>query len=111
MVAASEVPISTVREGTAAIDLADMIFRAGVIVTGATYYGDIDSAGSYSGGGTLTPGVTPSDTGVILSTGNAESFTKSKGRANPLSGQGYPGAARRTLKRFEAQLLAASRAD
>lgn len=82
MVAASELPISTVREGTTAIDMAEMIFGAGVTVTGATYYGDIDSTGTYSGGDTHTPGVTPSDTGVILSTGDAESFTNSRGQAN-----------------------------
>lgn len=75
MVAASELPIETVREGTTALDMANEIFGNGVTVTGATYYGDIDSAGIYSGGDTTSPGVVPGPTGVIMSTGEAEDFT------------------------------------
>ncbi|KIN62991.1 2,3,4,5-tetrahydropyridine-2-carboxylate N-succinyltransferase [Sulfitobacter noctilucicola] len=82
MVAASELPINTVREGTTATDMANSIFGNGVTVTGATYYGDIDSAGIYSGGDSVAPGVAPGDTGVIMSTGNAEDFTNSNGDAN-----------------------------
>ena len=82
MVAASELPINTVREGTTAIDMAEMIFGNGVTVTGATYYGDIDSAGTYSNGDAVAPGVAPGDTGIILSTGNAEDFTNSSGQSN-----------------------------
>lgn len=82
MVAASELPIETVREGTTATDMANEIFGDGVTVTGATYYGDIDSAGTYSGGDSNSPGVTPGDTGVIMSTGNAEDFTNSSGQSN-----------------------------
>ncbi len=75
MVTASELDIETVREGTSAIEMAQEIFGSGVTVTGATYYGDIDSAGIYSGGDTTSPGVVPGDSGVIMSTGNAEDFT------------------------------------
>ncbi|MEH6738004.1 MAG: Hint domain-containing protein [Sulfitobacter sp.] len=75
MVTASELDIETVREGTSAIDMAQEIFGSGVTVTGATYYGDIDSAGIYSGGDTTSPGVVPGDSGLIMSTGNAEDFT------------------------------------
>lgn len=82
MVAASELPIETVREGTSATDMAEAIFGNGVTVVGATYYGDIDSAGTYTGGDANSPGVTPGDTGVILSTGNAQDFTNSNGQAN-----------------------------
>ncbi len=82
MVAAAELPINTVREGTTATDMANAIFGNGVTVTGATYFGDIDSAGIYSNGDTIAPGVTPGDTGVIMSTGNAEDFTNSSGEAN-----------------------------
>ena len=85
MVAASELPIDTVREGTTASDMAQTIFGNGVTVTGATYFGDIDSAGTYSGGDTVAPGFTPSDSGVILSTGNAEDVTNSSGQANQRS--------------------------
>lgn len=82
MVNASELEIRTVREGTNARDLAESIFGDGVTVTGATYFGDIDSAGIYRGGDSTSPGVVPGDTGVILSTGNAEDFTNSSGQAN-----------------------------
>ncbi len=82
MVAASELPIETVREGTSATDMAETIFGDGVTVTGATYYGDNDSAGIYSGGDATAPGVTPGDTGVILSTGEVQDFTSSSGQSN-----------------------------
>lgn len=82
MVAASELPIQTVREGVDASDMADAIFGDGVTVVSASYTGDIDSAGIYSGGDSVAPGVTPSDTGVILSTGNAEDFTNTNGQSN-----------------------------
>ena len=82
MVAASELPIQTVREGVDATDMANAIFGDGVTVVSASYTGDIDSAGIYSDGDATSPGVTPSDTGVILSTGNAEDFTNSSGSSN-----------------------------
>ena len=75
MVAASELPIQTVGEGTTATDMANEIFGDGVTVTGATYYGDTDSAGIYSDGDATSPGATPGDTGIIMSTGTAEDFT------------------------------------
>lgn len=81
-VPASELPIQTVREGTTATDMAQNIFGNGVTVTGASYSGDIDSAGIYTSGDATSPGITPGDTGVIMSTGNAESFTNSNGQAN-----------------------------
>ena len=82
MVAASELPITTVREGTTATQMAQEIFGNGVTVTGATYYGDSDSAGIYTNGDSVSGGVTPANTGVILSTGEAEDFTNSGGQAN-----------------------------
>lgn len=85
MVAASELPIVTVREGTTALDMANAIFGNGVTVTGATYYGDNDSAGIYSNGDSVAPGVTPGDTGVIMSTGEAEDFTNRNGQSNQRS--------------------------
>lgn len=88
MVAASELPIETVREGTTALDMAQAIFGNGVTVTGATYYGDRDSAGIYSNGNSVAPGVTPSDTGVIMSTGEAEDFTNSSGQSNQSTNTG-----------------------
>jgi hypothetical protein len=82
MVAASDLPITTVREGTTATQMAQEIFGNGVIVTGATYYGDSDSAGIYNNGDSLSPGVTPGDTGVIMSTGEVQDFTNSSGQSN-----------------------------
>ncbi|MEO0402802.1 MAG: Hint domain-containing protein [Pseudomonadota bacterium] len=82
MVAASELPIETVREGVDAIEMASTIFGNGVQVESASYFGDIDSAGIYTDGDATSPGVTPGDTGVIFSTGNAQDFTNSSGTSN-----------------------------
>lgn len=79
---AAELPIQTVREGVDATDMANAIFGDGVQVVSSSYTGDIDSAGIYSNGDSVSPGVTPGDTGVILSTGNAEDFTNSSGQEN-----------------------------
>lgn len=79
MVAANELNVTT---GGSATDLANAIFGSGVTVVGATYTGAAVSAGIYSGGTTTSPGVVPSDTGVILSTGDATDFTNSTGQAN-----------------------------
>ena len=68
MVRGRTLPIRTVDEGTSAVDMAQEIFGDGVTVTGATYTGDSDSAGIYTRGDDRAPEVTPSDTGVILST-------------------------------------------
>ena len=98
MVAASELPIQTVGEGTTATDMANEIFGDGVTVTGATYYGDSNSAGIYSDGDATSPGATPGDTGVIMSTGNAEDFTNEaavggNGNGNNGNGNGNGGSA------------------
>jgi hypothetical protein len=82
MVTASELPITTLREGTTATQMAQNIFGNGVVVTGATYYGDNDSAGIYTNGDSVASGVTPGNTGVILSTGEVEDFTNSNGQSN-----------------------------
>ena len=82
MVRGRTLPIRTVDEGTSAVDMAQEIFGDGVTVTGATYTGDSDSAGIYTRGDDRAPEVTPSDTGVILSPGNAEDFTNRNGDAN-----------------------------
>jgi hypothetical protein len=71
-----------VRKGASAREMAEEIFGNGVTVTGATYYGDSDSAGIYTGGDATSPGVTPGNTGVIMSTGEAQDFTNSRGQSN-----------------------------
>lgn len=79
MVAASELPINT---GANAQTMAETIFGEGVTVVSASYYGDNRSSGVYSQGDTFSPGVTPADTGVLLSTGRLSDFTNSNGEAN-----------------------------
>ncbi len=68
MVNATELPIDI---NASAIAMANEIFGDGVTVVSASYTGDNRSSGIYSQGDTISPGATPSDTGVILSTGRA----------------------------------------
>jgi len=79
LVAASELAIDT---SATAMEMAEAIFGDGVTVVTASYTGDNDSSGIFTGGDTTSPGVLPSDTGVILSTGDAEDFTNSSGDSN-----------------------------
>ncbi len=65
-----------------ALQMANTIFGNGATVTGASYTGANNSSAIYSNGDALSPFATPSDTGVILSTGNANSFTQSSGDPN-----------------------------
>ena len=61
-----------------ALDLANEMFGSGIQVLSATFNGSADAtsiqAGIYSGALTTIPGISPTDTGVILSTGNVQSF-------------------------------------
>ncbi|MEO1537876.1 MAG: Hint domain-containing protein [Pseudomonadota bacterium] len=68
-------PELTYDDSASALEMAELIFGDGVTVTGATYTGDPDSSAIYSDGDTISPDVVPSDTGVILSTGEADAFT------------------------------------
>lgn len=79
MATAEELPID--RNATA-LEMAESIFGDGVTVVGASYSGDKNSSGIYSDGDDVAPGVTPSDTGVILSTGRIQNFTNSSGDPN-----------------------------
>ena len=82
MVAASRLPVNTTATAT---QMAEAIFGDGVTVVSASYTGDARSSGIYSNGDTVSPFVTPGDTGVILSTGRAIDFTNAAGgtTANP----------------------------
>ncbi len=82
MVDATRLPVD---QNATAIAMAEEIFGSGVTVVGASYTGDNRSSGIYSEGDTISPGVTPSDTGVILSTGRANRFTNTSGEANQSS--------------------------
>ncbi|RMD90198.1 MAG: 2,3,4,5-tetrahydropyridine-2,6-carboxylate N-succinyltransferase, partial [Alphaproteobacteria bacterium] len=79
MAIAQQLPINT---GASATQMAQTIFGNGATVVGATYVGDNRSSGIFTQGNTVTPGVTPSDTGVILSTGRAKDFTNNSGTTN-----------------------------
>ena len=72
----------TYNTNASALQMAETIFGDGVTVLSATYTGDRRSSAIYSNGDALSPEATPSDTGVILSTGYAASFTQSNGDPN-----------------------------
>ena len=72
MVAGVELPINRF---ASAQGMANLIFGDGVTVTNASYTGDQDSSGIYTNGDGIAPEVTPSDTGVIFSTGDLRGFT------------------------------------
>ncbi len=65
-----------------ATEMAQTIFGDDVQIVGATYTGARNSSAVYSGGDTISPDVTPSDTGLILSTGDVRNFTQSNGDPN-----------------------------
>lgn len=65
-----------------ALAMANSIFGNGVTVTGATYSGSSYSSGIYSNGDAVAGNVTPGDTGVILSTGQASNFTNNSSQSN-----------------------------
>ena len=75
----------TYNSSATALQMANTIFGNGVAVTGASYSGPASSAAIYSNG-QLSPGVVPSSSGVILSTGNANNFTQSSGDPNRAAG-------------------------
>ncbi|MCZ4352941.1 Hint domain-containing protein [Roseovarius aestuarii] len=72
MVAGTEIPID---RGATATEMAQEMFGPGVTVVSASYTGDNDSSGIYTNGNSVSPGVTPSDTGVMFSTGDLRYFT------------------------------------
>lgn len=83
MVDAALLPVET---GGDAMAMAEVMFGQGITIIDADYQGDPLSAGIYSNADTIAPGVAPSDSGVILSTGYASSITNATGAANQASG-------------------------
>lgn len=71
----------TYQTNATAMQMANAIFGDGVVVNSASYTGDNNSKAIYSNG-QLAPGVVPSNTGVILSTGRVTDFTQSNGDPN-----------------------------
>ena len=82
MVDAAELPIDT---NATAMEMAEVIFGDDIQIESASYSGDPSSSGIYSDGQATAPGFAPSDTGLILSTGQAQSVTNSSGEANQAS--------------------------
>ena len=72
----------TINTGASALQMAQTIFGPGVTVNSATYTGAGTSSGIYTNGDSISPFLTPSDTGVILSTGRARDITQSSGDPN-----------------------------
>ncbi len=79
----SELAINT---GATALQMANTIFGPGITVNSASYSGAGTSSGIYSGGNATSQFLTPSDTGVILSTGRASDITQSNGDPNRSAG-------------------------
>ena len=79
MPTASELPIDT---SASANDMANTMFGSGVTIVSASYTGASSASGIYTDGDTTAPDITPSDTGVILSTGQASDITNSSGDVN-----------------------------
>ncbi len=79
MVAGTELTYDT---SASAFQMAETIFGNGVTVTGASYSGSSYSSAIYSNGDAVAGNVTPSDTGVILSTGSATRFTNNSTESN-----------------------------
>ncbi len=69
-------------KNAAALQMAETIFGKGTTVTGATYIGSRNSSATYTDGDSITPGVTPGNEGVILSTGSVDFFTRPFGDPN-----------------------------
>jgi hypothetical protein len=75
---ATELKIDT----ATAEQMAQTIFGEGVKIVSASFTGADAQVGIYSGADTTMPGVAPSDSGLILSTGRVADFTQSEGDAN-----------------------------
>ncbi len=83
MPTASELPIDT---SASAMDMANAMFGNGISIASASYSGAASASGIYTDGDLVAGDITPSDTGVILSTGQAEDITNSSGDVNTQAG-------------------------
>ncbi|MGR3679004.1 MAG: choice-of-anchor L domain-containing protein [Paracoccaceae bacterium] len=82
MAMASKLQVDT---KASANDMAETIFGSGVKIITASYSGAGRASGTFENGDEVAPDITPSDTGVILSTGRATAVTNSNGDANSKS--------------------------
>lgn len=65
-----------------AVAMAAEILGSGFTIDSATYFGAAGSSATYTDGDTTNPDVLPSDSGVILSTGNVTDFASATGGNN-----------------------------
>lgn len=79
MPTASKLPVDS--DATAA-EMAEAMFGSGISILSASYAGASSASGIYSNGDVVAPDLTPSDTGVILSTGVASDVTNTSGDVN-----------------------------
>ncbi|MDG3041196.1 Hint domain-containing protein [Roseicyclus marinus] len=84
------------------MQMAETIFGPGVTVQSASYSGDRVSSGIYSNGDSITPGVTPSDSGVILTTGRVQNFTQGSGDPNRSASTSYNSSGQNDNAQFNA---------
>ena len=75
-------PTLPVNTGASATLMAQGILGSGVTVANASYSGDRNSSGIYNNGDSVSPGVTPRNTGVILLTGRVRDFTNNSSQTN-----------------------------
>ena len=73
-------------DSAGAMEMAETIFGSGITILSASYSGQSGQVGIYSGADATMPGVAPSDSGLILSTGKVSDFTQSSGDANISAG-------------------------
>lgn len=69
-----------------AMQMADAMFGSGIKIVSASYTGAATGSGIYSNGDATAPDLTPSDTGVILSTGKATDVTSGGADVNTSAG-------------------------
>ncbi len=83
MVKAAELSINS---NVTAMQMAESMFGSGIKIISASYTGASTAKGIYTGADTTTPGLAPSDDGVILSTGKVGDITQSSGDPNRVAG-------------------------
>lgn len=79
-------PALNVDTNATSVAMAEEILGSGFVINSATYFGDSVASGIYTDGDTTNPDVLPSDTGVILSTGNVNDFANATGANNQAGG-------------------------
>lgn len=85
-----------------ALEMAELIFGDLVTVVGASYTGDDRASAIYTNANTISPGVAPSDSGVILSTGQAQAFTTVGPESNRIGSTTTPSSGPNRLPDFDA---------